>query len=121
MGGAGIIIRAAGDSRIFQNKLKKRRFDHEKKKFGFGLAVFFISGQFLVASAQAESLFKDILKATGSVYKFTGQAMDNVSKGREDSLIGKGLKVGGKINKAVGSAIEEAGDERPEDENHGNK
>jgi len=36
--------------------------------------------------------------------------MDNVSQGREDSLIGKGLKVGGKINKAVGSAMEEAGE-----------
>ena len=87
------------------------------KRFGFGLAVVFISGQFLVAGAQAESLFKDILKATGSVYKFSGQAMDNVSQGREDSLIGKGLKVGGKINKAVGSAMEEAGDEWTKDKN----
>jgi hypothetical protein len=91
-----------------------------KKRFGFGLAVVLISGQFLVAGAQAESLFKDILKATGSVYKFTGQAMDNVSKGREDSLIGKGLKVGGKINKAVGSAMEEAATEISEEPIHGN-
>ena len=88
-----------------------------KKRFGFSLAVVFISGQFLVADAPAESLFKDILKATGSVYKFTGQAMDNVSKGHEDSLIGKGLKVGGKINKAVGSAMEEAGEEWQEEKN----
>jgi hypothetical protein len=87
------------------------------RKFGFGLAVVFISGQFLVAGAQAESLFKDILKATGSVYKFSGQAMDTVSKGREDSLIGKGFKVGGKINKAIGSAMEEAGEEWAEEKN----
>jgi adenosylcobinamide amidohydrolase len=91
------------------------------KRIGFGLVVVFISGQCLVAGAQAESLFKDILKATGSVYKFTGQAMDNVSQGREDSLIGKGLKVGGKINKAVGSAMEEAGEEWTEDKISENK
>jgi hypothetical protein len=80
------------------------------RRLVLGMAAVFVSGQFLVGSAQAESLFKDILKATGSVYKFTGQAMDNVSQGREESLIGKGLKVGGKINKAVGSAMEEAGE-----------
>ena len=87
------------------------------KRVGLGLAVVLMSGQLLVGSAQAESLFKDILKATGSVYKFTGQAMDNVSQGRKDSLIGKGLAVRRKITKAVGSAMEEAGEEWPEEKN----
>lgn len=84
---------------------------HLKRKRVFGPAIVFWGGLLLATGAQAESLFNDILKAAGSVYKTSGEAMDKVSQGREDSLIGKGFKIGGKMNKAVGAALEEAGEE----------
>ncbi len=46
------------------------------------------------------------LEASGTMTRVTGEIMTDLSKGRENTLLGKGLALGGGINTAVGSTVE---------------
>jgi len=82
------------------------------KLIGIGLAVSFFTCSFLTSTpVLADSFFKDAMKLGGAIYKKTGEAMDELGEKRKDSLIGKGLKIGGKINTAVGTAVEQSADD----------
>lgn len=61
-------------------------------------------------SQKSEGLFTQSLRLSGQMTKMTGEAMSGMAKGREDSLLGKGLALGGRVNEATGKVVEDSAD-----------
>jgi len=59
-------------------------------------------------SQKSESLFTGSLRLSGQLTKMTGDAMSDMSKGREGTLLGDGLALGGAVNQATGQVVEDA-------------